>query len=117
MELKPILIGAGLAIVLGVGGTVGYVKYKEFKEAETEVEPDYSLKPYTGELQNETFYIKSGNDFYASYIGNTNITNEEAIVSSVNTERYITYADDESKIPVLYKDDELIYKGNTGKFH
>ena len=114
MELKPILIGAGLAIVLGVGGTVGYVKYKEFKEAETEVEPDYSLKPYTGELQNETFYIKSGNDFYASYIGNTNITNEEAIVSSVNTERYITYADDESKIPVLYKDDELIYKGNTG---
>ena len=62
MELKPILIGAGLAIVLGVGGTVGYVKHKEFKEAETEVEPDYSLKPYTGELQNETFYIKSGNE-------------------------------------------------------
>ena len=66
--------------------------------------------PVTAEnLQNNMFYVKSGDSFYSLYMGKTTIGNDSLIAKEVDSSRIISFTEDEVNIPTLYKDDSLIY--------
>ena len=66
--------------------------------------------PVTDEnLQNNMFYVKSGDSFYPLYMGKTTIGNDSLIAKEVDSSRIISFTEDEANIPTLYKDDSLIY--------
>ena len=114
MEAKTILIIAGSAVVLLGGSLFGINEYKKLKAEEAaNVKQTYELTPYEGELEEDTFYIKSGDKIYKSYIGDTNIESKHAIADFVDEKRYLSFSDDEVMIPTVFSDDELIYHGNT----
>lgn len=68
----------------------------------------YTLVPYTDkELENEIYYIKSGADFYETYLPEGtagNVSNTQA------DNRVFWLKEDESLIPVLYKNEVIAYQ-------
>lgn len=78
------------------------------KEEEKEV--TYALEAVSSDqLQEDMFYVKTGDQFYPVHMGQTNIGSENLIAKQSDPERIISFTKDDCMIPVMYKDDSMIY--------
>lgn len=89
------------------------------QEENTQTEVDKGIKSVKkDELKENQFYVKNGDQFYSSYIGYTTIEEDNLIATELDESRVISYTDDDEMVPILYKDDVLVYytTGNIPAF-
>lgn len=104
MKSRFIAVCLGAAVCLTACNPLNGLQKEKIEESSYEIT---SVKAEN--LQENMFYVKSGDDFYPIHMGETNVTEENLIAKESNPERIVSFTKDDSLIPTMYKDDTMIY--------
>lgn len=78
-------------------------------------EPTYTLASTTKEnLKNGMFYVNTDEQFYPVAVGQNNLDEKTLMAKESDPTRIVSFTQNDTLIPTLYKDDKLIYSTSSG---